>query len=92
MRFAWDEAKRATNVRKHGIDFADAERAFYGYTVTIEDQRFDYTERRFITFGLLDGRVAAIAHTESARAIRLISIRRATRNETQSYYASIPAS
>jgi uncharacterized DUF497 family protein len=35
MRFAWDEDKRLTNIRKHGIDFLGVETVFDGYTVTM---------------------------------------------------------
>ena len=92
MRFAWDEAKRRTNVRKHGIDFVGAEKVFDGYTVTIEDSRFAYDEERFITFGVLQGRIVAVAHTETSDLIRFISIRKATKNEQKSYFAQIPQS
>lgn len=60
VRLEWDEDKRRANLRKHGIDFLDAERVFDGYTVTLEDTRREYGERRFATFGLLDGKVVAL--------------------------------
>ena len=88
MRFAWDEAKREANIRKHGIDFVGIEELFEGYTITIEDDRFNYGEQRFVTFGMLEGRVVAVAHTESADVIRIISIRKATRRDEESYFSS----
>jgi uncharacterized DUF497 family protein len=39
MKYEWDEAKRLSNIQKHGIDFADTEDAFMGETVTILDDR-----------------------------------------------------
>ncbi len=51
MRYEWDEAKRQSNIQKHGIDFVGIEKVFAGKTVTILDDRFDYGESRFITFG-----------------------------------------
>jgi uncharacterized DUF497 family protein len=54
--FAWDEAKRQANLRKHGIDFADAEKIFRGLTLTADDDREDYGERRCLTLGLLEDR------------------------------------
>jgi uncharacterized protein len=42
--FAWDEAKRRTNLRKHGMDFADAEKILRGLTFTVEDERESYGE------------------------------------------------
>lgn len=90
MRFEWDEAKRRANLRKHGVDFQDVPSTFEGYTVTLEDDRYEYSERRFVTFGLLEGRVVAVAHSEDQETIRFISARKATRNEQESYFATIP--
>lgn len=89
MRFVWDEAKRDANLRKHGLDFADAETAFAGITYTIEDRRFDYPERRFVTLGLLRDTVIVMAHTETRATIRIISMRKATRNEQILYFENI---
>ncbi len=86
MRFEWDEAKRRTNLRRHGIDFADAVKVFDGDIVTIEDRRFDYGETRYLTLGLLQGRVVVVAHTEEEDLVRLISARKATKNEERSYF------
>jgi len=57
--FEWDEEKRLSNIAKHGFDFIGVETVFDGETVTIFDDRFDYDEKRFITFGLFDGRVVS---------------------------------
>ena len=54
IRFTWHEPKRHANLRKDGFDFADARRVFGGATCTVEDDRFNYVERRFITVGLLE--------------------------------------
>ena len=89
MEFEWDEAKRKSNLRNHGIDFFGIEQVFEGQTVTILDDRFDYGEERFVTFGLLDGRVVAIAHTETDEVIRIISVRKATKDEESSYIKEI---
>lgn len=89
MEFDWDESKRKANLRDHGIDFVGIEEVFECETVTILDDRFDYGEQRFVTFGILEGRVVAIAHTESDKRIRIISVRKATRNEEKSYYKEI---
>ena len=52
QKFEWGEGKRQINAQKHLIDFADAVDIFQGDTVTVEDDRFDYGEQRFITLGL----------------------------------------
>jgi uncharacterized DUF497 family protein len=90
MKYEWGEAKRKSNIKKHGIDFVDTPKIFTGYTLTIEDDRFDYGEERFVTFGILDGRVVAVAHTESEKLIRIISIRKATKYEEKEYFSQIP--
>ncbi|MBA3944558.1 MAG: BrnT family toxin [Herpetosiphonaceae bacterium] len=89
MEFAWDEAKRQSNLEKHRIDFVDVEAVFEGKTVTIFDDRFDYPEDWFITFGLLNDRVVAIVHTETDVVIRIISVRRATKYEESNYFKAI---
>lgn len=88
--FVWDEAKRRLNLRKHGIDFADAETIFRGVTFTAEDTREDYGEQRFLTLGLLEDQVVSVAHTERGGKIRIISIRKATKHEARFYFSQIP--
>lgn len=89
MTFEWDEDKRLTNIEKHGLDFVGVETLFEGMTVTILDDRFDYGEDRFISFGLFDGRVVSVAHTETDTTIRIISVRKATTNEEINYFKEI---
>jgi len=89
VRVIWDEGKRTENLRKHGLDFVDAGKILGGQTVTLEDDRFDYGEQRFVTFGVLEGRVLALVHTEQDETIRMISMRKATRREEQSYFSAI---
>ncbi len=89
MRIEWDAVKRQTNLRKHGLDFADAEAVFSGHTVTFEDVRRDYGEQRFLSFGLLQSRVVAIAHSERQEVIRIISMRKASKHEERSYFSQI---
>jgi hypothetical protein len=89
MRVVWDEAKRGANLRKHGLDFVDAEQVFAGITFTIEDRRFSYGEQRFITLGMLRDMVVVLAHTESRATLRIFSMRKATRNEQILYFQNI---
>jgi uncharacterized protein len=89
MRYEWDERKRRVNLRKHGFDFLDAARVFRGATLTLADDRHEYGEERFITFGLLRDTVVAIAHSEHQKTMRIISRRKATRHEEKSYFAQI---
>jgi uncharacterized protein len=87
--FAWDEAKRLANLRKHGIDFRDAPKVFRGFTLTAEDDRELYGERRFLTLRLLEDQVVSVAHTERSGNIRIISIPKATKHEARFYFSQI---
>jgi uncharacterized DUF497 family protein len=89
MKFEWNKSKRISNLRKHGIDFVDLPPVFDGSILTVEDERFDYGEERFVTFGLLQGRVVAVVHTESEDYIRIISARKATKYEQKTYFEQI---
>ena len=86
MKFEWDETKRQTNLHDHKLDFAEAEIIFSGITFTFEDDRFEYGEDRFITLGLLRETVVVIAHTERNDTVRVISMRKATKNEQRLYF------
>ncbi|MBK7768804.1 MAG: BrnT family toxin [Sulfuritalea sp.] len=86
MRYTWDEAKRQANLRKHGLDFADAAKAFVGPLVLIEDDRASYGEQRMIGIGLLDCLVVLIVHVESDETIRIISMRKADSDEIDLFY------
>lgn len=89
MEFEWDEAKRLSNLDKHGIDFLDVEEVFDGDIVTVEDDRYGYNEQQFVTFGVLQGRIVAVTYTDRGDVVRIISIRRATNYEQRTYYAQI---
>ena len=90
MNFEWDDTKRKLNIKKHGIDFINVSKIFDVYTLSINDDRFDYGEERFVTLGILEGRVVAVVHTENEDSIRIISIRKATKYEQKRYFSQIP--
>jgi uncharacterized protein len=86
MRFEWDESKNRANVRKHGIDFADAEEMFRGFVLVRPDTDLDYDEERWLGIGLLRGRVAFAAFVERPPdTIRIISLRKASHEERKQY-------
>ena len=89
MRFEWDEKKRLINIRKHAIDFADVPAIFESDIVTISDDRFEYSETRYQTLGLLKSRVIMVVHTESETVIRIISARKANKHEEEIYFREI---
>lgn len=87
MRYSYDPYKKTANLKKHGLDFDDAAAVIKSsQTVTFEDRRFDYGEARYLTLGLLHGVVVTIATAETDKTIRIISMRKADKNEQKIYY------
>ena len=89
MKFEWDEAKRRSNLTRHGIDFAELAELFTGLTLDFSDNRFDYGEQRVVTLGLFRGRVVVVVHTGIDDNIRVISARRALKHEEITYFKEI---
>ncbi len=89
MLFEWDEQKRVTNLDQHGIDFADATRVFDGPTLDRKDDRRDYNETRVVALGEIEGIVLSVIYTTRGQAVRLISARRASRDEREAYNARL---
>jgi len=90
MKFGWDSKKAGLNLRKHGIDFADAVIALEDENaLTIED--FGHNEQRFKTLGMGPKlNVLFVLHAErSEDTIRIISARKADRSESTQYYQGI---
>jgi uncharacterized protein len=87
VKFEWDETKNDANIRKHGLDFADAWKVFGPFLVIDLDNRDDYGEDRWAGVGILEDRVVKIIFTEpNENTIRIISLRKAKRYERE-YYA-----
>jgi len=91
MKYEWDEAKKQKNFAKHGLSFEDAQQVFSGPCVTFEDDRFAYGEERFITLGLLDGRLVVITHAPRDEGTRIISMRKGNRREQKIYQKRLGA-
>lgn len=90
MRYTYDPKKLTANLKKHGLDFKDAAQVIESErAVTFEDRRFDYGEQRFVTLGMLRGVLVVIITAETDEEIRVISMRRAERNEEEIYYRNI---
>ncbi|NJL51436.1 MAG: BrnT family toxin [Hydrococcus sp. SU_1_0] len=85
MRYQWDRNKALTNLNKHGIDFADAVSVFSDeLAITIFDDHFE--EERFITIGIdLFSRILVVVYTMRDDEVRLISARKASKNERLQY-------
>ena len=89
MQFVWDEAKRISNLEKHGLDFADAYRVFAGAMIVFEDMRESYCEQRMIGLGMLDSLVVVVVHLEDDNTIRVVSMRGGTKRETALYFQQL---
>ncbi len=85
MRITFDPVKRAKTLAERGLDFADADEVFAGPQLQVEDTRLDYGERRFITVGLLRGRMVIVVWTPRGTARHVISMRKANDNEKRRY-------
>ena len=85
MRIEFDAAKRVATLEARGLDMARAEEVLAGATLTVEDDRQDYGEDRFITIGFLDGTMVVLVWTPRAGAYRIISIRKANERERTHY-------
>ena len=82
--FEWTAEKAASNRRKHGIDFDEAISVFYcPYLVRRSDRN---KEERWLAIGEAEGRVLAVAFTWRGDALRIVSARRARKNEKRAYH------
>ena len=86
MNYQWDPAKSKSNVKKHGVEFADALGVFEDPdAITIEDTDSE-EEQRFLSIGLdVLGRIIVVAYTYRDDDVRLISARKATKKEVKIY-------
>ena len=85
MEITFDPAKREKTFRERDLDFADTPAVFGGRTFTIRDDRRDYSEARWITVGLLRGRMMVIVWTPRIGARHIISFRKANDREEKKY-------
>ena len=89
-KFEWDEAKNRANLRKHGLDFADAEEMFRGGFFYEPDTREDYGENRWTGLGMIRERIAHVVFVERGmETVRVISLRKASRRECKEYEKAI---
>ncbi len=90
MEYEWDPKKAKDNLKKHGVDFADAVISLEDENaLTIEDK--DHNEVRFKTLGMGPHlNVLYVVHTEvSSNRIRIISARKADRKEIRQYFRGL---
>ena len=86
MRFHFDPAKATSNLKKHGVSFADAEGIFYDTLAIHCDEPEAKGEERFVAVGMGSAsEILVVVYTLHGDEIRLISARRATRREVKDY-------
>lgn len=87
MRFEWDPAKAAANLKKHGVTFQEAATVFGDpLAVTFQDPDHSMDEERQITFGQsLQERLIVVSHTKRKDRLRIISARLMDRKERVIY-------
>ena len=86
MEFEWDENKNRINIEKHHVSFSRAAKIFDGDVLEWEDTRQDYDETRVIAIGHVERRFLRVVYTRRGNKIRIISARRANKNDRQKYY------
>lgn len=88
LEFEWDDAKAEANLEKHGIDFEDAIGIFEGPILEVRsDQK---GEERWKAIGMLEGLEITVVYTLREGRRRIISARRAQKNERRAYHQAHP--
>ena len=92
IKFEWNQIKAAANLEKHGVSFEEAQTVFYDeFAIQFFDEDNSESEDRFLMLGLSsDARILLVCHCErdDGNTIRIISARRATKNERQYYHGA----
>ena len=94
IEFEWNERKASENEKKHGVSFEEAKSVFYDEFATQFEDLDTEDEERFLLLGLSNlSRILVVVHCERGKEgdlIRLISARKATKNERKSYEGDLP--
>lgn len=84
--FVWDERKRLSNTKKHGLDFNDARLVYDNpEKLTYRASHEDEVRQMDLALVLIKGRVLALVYTERGVDVRVISFRPASREEREQY-------
>jgi len=87
LAFGWDEEKAKQNLKKHRVSFEEASTVFGDpLSLTVPDPAHSEAEERFVILGHSHtGKLLVVVHTERGDNIRIISARRATKQERKDY-------
>ena len=88
MEIEWDNNKAASNLIKHKIDFEDAKNIFLDPNRLEREDKRDYNEPRIQVIGIVNQVVLFVVYTKRNGRYRIISARRANKNERRQYYQS----
>ena len=88
MEIEWDNNKAASNLIKHKIDFEDAKNIFLDSNRLERADKRDYSETRIQVIGIVNQVVLFVVYTQRNGRYRIISARRANKNERRQYYQS----
>lgn len=84
--YVWDEAKRKSNLQKHGLDFKDAHLVYENpQKCTYQSSRDDEPRLMDIALAVFKGRVLTLVYTQRGADVRIISFRNASREERKRY-------
>ena len=86
MEIEWDNNKAASNLIKHKIDFEDAKNIFLDPNRLEREDKRDYDETRIQVIGIVNQVVLFVVYTKRNGRYRIISARRANKNEQRQYY------
>ena len=89
MKISYDTGKRAITLAERRLDFDDAPKVFAGRTLTLIDDRWDYGEIRYLTYGLLADRMVVIVWTERGDIRHIISMRKCNAREEAIFQARL---
>ena len=85
MEISYDAEKRDWTLRERGLDFDDAVQVFAGTTIDFIDDRKEYGEVRWLSFGHLLGRLLVVVWTQRGDARHIISMRKANEREQEKF-------
>lgn len=87
MEFEWNPEKAVINQRKHNISFQEASTVFDdSLSVTFPDPDHSIGENRYVIIGMSrSGQLLVVSHTDRENRTRIISARKATRQERRFY-------
>ncbi len=96
MKFEWDPKKERLNIQKHNVTFEEAAYVFSDkYSLSMFDEEHSQEEERWILLGKsLSAMILVVVHTfrgsDGVETVRIISARKATKNEQQIYHKRCP--